>query len=437
MHAINTLTSDISKNLLADEFTAAVLIDLEKAFDTVWLEGLFFKLINKGFPRHLIKILWPMLNDKKFRMTDGRNTSEIVFTIKNGLQQGTVNAPILFNIYTHSLLEMYHINETPDLKGIAFADDVIIYCKGNLVTKCQEKLQNIFELTKQFYDTWRLRINFEKCETILYRPNMRKVPKANQHIWKDFHLVNPINNNQIEHKPVVRYLGVHLDEKLYYTKHINIQIKKAKAQYYSLSSLFHSRRLLPRVKLICYMLLIRPILTYGCQSWYNISPSIMERLRAFERSCLRACLGKYRTPQSGYQKFYSNKLIYKWANIPRIDNFILKLCRNHVNSSKRVEENPLISQFYVTNDREMADHARRGFVPPEAFTYLDKRGYLQTDDNIPIIYHKLRHAKNKTFGYEPIVNVIGHINELRHCMDLPPCDIKFNYKNKEKYEWLN
>lgn len=59
IHAINKLTSDICWALNDDQVLAACLIDLEKAFDTVWTQGLLYKLLKKGFP-HLINITWNM-----------------------------------------------------------------------------------------------------------------------------------------------------------------------------------------------------------------------------------------------------------------------------------------------------------------------------------------------------------------------------------------
>ena len=57
IHAISKLTSDICWALNAKQQAAACLIDLEKAFDTVWTPGLIYKMIKKNFPQYLIKIV--------------------------------------------------------------------------------------------------------------------------------------------------------------------------------------------------------------------------------------------------------------------------------------------------------------------------------------------------------------------------------------------
>ena len=53
-------------------------------------------------------------------------------------------------------------------------------------------------------------------------------------------------------------------------------------------SLFYSKFLIPRVKIIMYQSVIRPIKPYACPIWFNISPSYMEKLRIFERICEHA-----------------------------------------------------------------------------------------------------------------------------------------------------
>jgi len=57
IHAINKLSSDINWALNERKCVGACLVDLEKAFDTVWLDGLIVKLKHKEFPMCLIKLI--------------------------------------------------------------------------------------------------------------------------------------------------------------------------------------------------------------------------------------------------------------------------------------------------------------------------------------------------------------------------------------------
>lgn len=103
------------------------LIDLEKAFDSVWIEGLIYKLTKKEFPISTIKTIISMIMNRKFHTSLGNNLSDKEYKVKNGLQQGTVNSPLLFNIYTADVLRLFGAGSNTNTKAIAFADDLVIY----------------------------------------------------------------------------------------------------------------------------------------------------------------------------------------------------------------------------------------------------------------------------------------------------------------------
>ncbi|KAI4472699.1 hypothetical protein M0802_016563 [Mischocyttarus mexicanus] len=141
---VNKLTSDICWALNNNECVGACLIDLEKAFDTVWTDGLIYKMIKKKFPDHLVKLTYNMVQRKSFVTTDGNEITNTEFEVKNGLQQGTVNSLILFNIYNSDILRLFDFNSNNNKSAIAFADDLIIYYKGKKASIIQEQLEKAF-----------------------------------------------------------------------------------------------------------------------------------------------------------------------------------------------------------------------------------------------------------------------------------------------------
>ena len=175
-----------------------------------------------------------------------------------------------------------------------------------------------------------------------------------------------------------------------------------------------------------YQSLIRPILTYACQIWFNISCYNMEKIRVFERKCLRACTRMFRSSQSNYLKYVSNKSLYDKANIVRIDNFIIQLIRNHIIRSTITYENNLIMGAYYTNDNYIIKTLRSGYVPPEAFLYLDTNNLMQNANGIPIFYHHFRKSNIKAIE----INYKDNIN-WRFKTDLPNRDISQKEKNKK------
>lgn len=176
---------------------------------------------------------------------------------------------------------------------------------------------------------------------------------------------------------------------------INTQLIKARKAFFKYKSLFYSKHINQRVKILLYQSLVRPIITYGCPIWFNISPSYMEKIRKFERKCLRSCTLLYRTPNSDFMKYVSNRILYNTAQIIRIDNFIIQLVRNHIIKCFECDENNLIMAPYHINSEYIRKTLMSGFIPPEAFIYLDSKGLIQNDTGIPIFYHVYRRATNK------------------------------------------
>lgn len=242
LHAVNKIVSDVNWHLLNNELVGAMLIDLRKAFDSVWLDGLVYKLLKQEANFHLVKLINNTIKGRKFRVAIGEHISDHTFSITKGLQQGTVNSPVLFNIFTAKLLELFGINEEPKTYGIAFADDLVIYVADKNIKTIEEKLQTLYNKIKTFYTNWGLKINASKCESILFRNVLSNYTKKYKKIWKQFQLNDKENDiiTPIPHKNQVRYLGVILDERLRFNIHINIQLEKASNTFKKLHKLFYS-----------------------------------------------------------------------------------------------------------------------------------------------------------------------------------------------------
>ena len=292
-----------------------------------------------------------MITNKIFLMTDGSHTSSKEFSIENGLQQGTVNSPLLFSIYNSDLLNFFNLNTFTHKRSIAFADDLIIYVTGRKTKTIRTELQELFNKISDYYYIWKLKINGSKCETILFRPKTSKIGSIEREHCKKFQLKEKANEGDlIPHKNCVKYLGVNIDDKLNYKQHIEIQLSKASKAFWKTKRLFYSRHLNTKVKILCYQTLIKPIITYCCPIWYNILASLMKKIRIFERKCIRASLSIYRSKHSGYKKYVKSKKIYDLVNIHRIDCHILKLTRNHFAQAAKIKENSLIFGYLFPND---------------------------------------------------------------------------------------
>ena len=98
----------------------SVFLDISKAFDKVWHEGLIFKLKQNDISRELRHILFDFLSNRKQRVVpNGRNSSWT--NVHAGVPQGSLLGPLLFLIYINDLSD----NLTSNAK--LFADDTSLF----------------------------------------------------------------------------------------------------------------------------------------------------------------------------------------------------------------------------------------------------------------------------------------------------------------------
>ena len=267
VHAINRVIDNINSHLHSNEVVGACLIDIEKAFDSAWIDGLIYILIVEKFPLPLIQSIFSTITQKTFVIWDGKITSNNTFVVEEGLQQGSVISPKLFNILTKSVLKFANANTNQGSYSTAYADDLMIYVGHKDPKVVENILQNSVNEVDAYYREWNLRISPGKCELIVFHKPLRFICPTRREKIKNFKITyhNKDNNivNEIKRKQNVRYLGVTLDYLLKLNIHVQIQLSKASNSFKSLYRLFFNKNIEPRAKVILYMLLIRPILTYA------------------------------------------------------------------------------------------------------------------------------------------------------------------------------
>ena len=64
MEHILRLTDDALKGLQANRLEVAIFIDVEKAFDSVWHNGLRYKLMNSELPNKIIRLMSSFISDR-------------------------------------------------------------------------------------------------------------------------------------------------------------------------------------------------------------------------------------------------------------------------------------------------------------------------------------------------------------------------------------
>jgi hypothetical protein len=138
-----------------------VLLDIEKAYDTVWIYGLLYKLITFKVPTYLLFILKAFLEKRSFSV-HLKEAISLPITTPSGLPQGAVLSSTLFALY---ISDMPH---PPHTLLALYADDTAIITQSWRVDTIVNCLTNAKSMLLRYFDKWKLQVNTHKTEAILF-----------------------------------------------------------------------------------------------------------------------------------------------------------------------------------------------------------------------------------------------------------------------------
>jgi hypothetical protein len=176
--------------------TAAVFLDIEKAFDTTWHSGLLYNLSKLEFSTSLIKLIGSVFSQRKFRVSAAGEMST-PRVMQAGVPQGSVLSPTLFNMY---------INGTPQTHGVHLAS-------LQMTPACMRQIPRkvlLLENFSAFSAQWRpdVSVGISRLKRIrlgwIYFSRSRRPP--------EHHLT--LNGRDIPFVNSVKYLGVFFIRKL-------------------------------------------------------------------------------------------------------------------------------------------------------------------------------------------------------------------------------
>ena len=235
----------------------AVFLDISKAFDKVWHDGLIFKLKQNGISGSLLKLFENYLHNRKQRVVLNGSFSDYS-EIESGVPQGSVLGPLLFLIYINDLER----NIKSNIKF--FADDTMLFSVVKDPVISADDLNHDLAIIYQWAHQWKMEFNpdpTKQATEVLF--SCKKVSPIHPQLFFNGTVVKKVN----EHK----HLGLILDSGLSFKKHLDEKIIKAKKY---IGIIKHLSKFLPLNTLNqMYKALVRSHLDY-CDIIYHISPAV-------------------------------------------------------------------------------------------------------------------------------------------------------------------
>lgn len=377
-HALMSLTDHITKGLNKRSPTIAVSLDFEKAFDTAWQSGIIYKMLSQqNFDPRLVRIIVDYLDDRTFKVQSSDSFSSSR-TIKAGVPQGSILGPVLYNLFLSDI----PIIENQGLM-LLYADDIILAYSDARAKTANKKINEHLEILNEYFSKWKLKLNIDKCRAIIFKGVRKK-------LYPNARTYNPsvgIGSDIIENTSNLKYLGVILNEKMQYYRHVDYALDKGRKAYFAFSrNLTRKGGLSREVKLAIYRQIVRPVMGYAFCIWFGISSHQMERFRTFERRILRYCLnlGPRLTPY-GYRTA-SSREVYDNCRMERIDIFLTRISLNFLKASESID-NSLIRNSYITNEQFDRILATNSYMSPSCLIRLEEKDLLYRNDKL-LFYHR-------------------------------------------------
>lgn len=265
------LAETIYNNFEERNFTAALFIDISKAFDKVWHDGLIVKLKEFGISQQIISILATFLRERTFQVRYGTEISDKK-SIEAGVPQGAVLSPTLYNIFTADIPSNLDNTEV-----FTYADDTAIMASSRNLNLAVHSLQTSVNKISDWLDKWKIKINATKCKPILFT---RRKQVTNQKI--------DVNDISLNWNETVKYLGIRFDKKLNWSCHIQQVIDKIETKFGMLSPFLNRRsKMNYNNKILLYKQIIRPTALYGSAVWGTVALSHLRLLDTSQNKMLR------------------------------------------------------------------------------------------------------------------------------------------------------
>lgn len=250
-----------------------LFIDLEKAFDSVERGSLWTILADEHYniPPKLIRVIKNLYSKCPTKVKSPAQDSKW-FEVNRGVRQGDVLSPLLFVIFMDKCMREIGVGELGE-ETMVYADDVAV------VT---DNLASLHEVAERWHEGMTrngMKINTGPGKTefmvVSRREHLCNLGMAEKHICK------------VEK---YKYLGVHLDDKNDRQVEINARISKYNNALSMLYPILKEKSIPKECKTTIYTMVLRPILTYGCEAWV-LTTKTESQIQAAEMRALRLIRG--------------------------------------------------------------------------------------------------------------------------------------------------
>ena len=180
----------------------------------MWHDGLIFKLKQNGISGSLLKLFGNYFHNRKQRVVHNGSFSDYS-EIESGVPLGSIRGPLLFLVYINGL----EGNIKSNIK--VFADDTMLFSVVKDPVISADDLNYDLDIIYQWAHQWKMEFNLDhtkQATEVLF--SCKKVSPNHPQLIFNGTVVEKVNEQ--------KHLGLILDSRLSFKKHLDEKIIKAK-----------------------------------------------------------------------------------------------------------------------------------------------------------------------------------------------------------------
>ena len=185
------------------------IIDLEKAFNNVWIDCLLYKFQNIGKTGNLLSII-QAFHSNRLSFIKTRDYYSNNFPIHIGLPQSSALSPTLFILFLIDFIDAYPVR-------FKFADHIALILTDDVVLQLANRTQAAADDIKRWCDKWRMAVGGSITEITM--------------VLLKYNSNNPFeiapNFDICKIKTSTKSLGIIIDEKTNFKEHAELGVPKA------------------------------------------------------------------------------------------------------------------------------------------------------------------------------------------------------------------
>ena len=266
--AISNTTDYIEKHIMKKQHCVGVFLDISSAFDSVKANHVRRALLEHGGNPEMVQWYYNYMSHRDIAIE--LHGESAIFSTGVGLPQGGVCSAKFWLIAFDTAIQIINRHK---VEGNGYADDCSALSGGRRLDHAIGRLQKVLDSLSAWGKTCGLHFNPEKSVAVLFT-RRRKVPPRPLYI----------DGKEIKYQQEVKYLGVTLDSKLYWNKHIDEKVEKAKKYLHQIAVLTRKNwGPKPRLMRWAYLGIVRPMLSYASMVWGHRAANKIEKLRRINR----------------------------------------------------------------------------------------------------------------------------------------------------------